>query len=262
MATTLAMGGSPKTKQVVWLLKGYIYPAAAMLGVMGSIMLFSALDPLPPLRRLDALFGLSTRTVLLIAAVLHLSLSCLLFIRRDPVTQSILSLWAGWNHIAYYVGTAWVMNVPSPFPTEVAVAWKVGLSSKTMDVFWKAFIAYLVVGSLTFLVFEWRRLNQLKSASFLKHWSEMRELGVGLAKQRGHDKILVKEVAKGEPHVQSQDRDEISEILVSDFKFSCPSCGQHIRCDVGYSGRQVYCPACQKQILVPASGAELSRHPK
>jgi hypothetical protein len=36
-----------------------------------------------------------------------------------------------------------------------------------------------------------------------------------------------------------------------EFKFSCPSCGQHIQATTAYSGRQLNCPACQKLMVVP-----------
>lgn len=38
---------------------------------------------------------------------------------------------------------------------------------------------------------------------------------------------------------------------MSEFKFFCPQCGQHILCDTGYSGQQINCPICQKAIVVP-----------
>jgi endogenous inhibitor of DNA gyrase (YacG/DUF329 family) len=43
---------------------------------------------------------------------------------------------------------------------------------------------------------------------------------------------------------------------MSEFKFSCPQCGQNIQCDTGYAGTQINCPACQKAIVVsPASAS-------
>jgi len=39
---------------------------------------------------------------------------------------------------------------------------------------------------------------------------------------------------------------------MSDFKFNCPHCQQHLQCDVGFSGRQIQCPACSQLIRVPA----------
>ena len=38
---------------------------------------------------------------------------------------------------------------------------------------------------------------------------------------------------------------------MAEFKFSCPSCGQHIQCDTGYSGLQINCPVCQQATIVP-----------
>ena len=38
---------------------------------------------------------------------------------------------------------------------------------------------------------------------------------------------------------------------MSDFKFSCPQCQQHIRCDALYAGNQITCPSCRNAIIVP-----------
>ena len=38
---------------------------------------------------------------------------------------------------------------------------------------------------------------------------------------------------------------------MSDFKFSCPNCGQHISANEAWSGRQIQCPSCQREITVP-----------
>ncbi len=40
---------------------------------------------------------------------------------------------------------------------------------------------------------------------------------------------------------------------MSDFKFECPNCGQHLSGDVRYAGQQIACPACSSQIIVPAA---------
>ncbi len=40
-----------------------------------------------------------------------------------------------------------------------------------------------------------------------------------------------------------------------EFKFFCPSCGQHILCDTGHSGIKINCPACQQVIVVPQAAA-------
>jgi hypothetical protein len=42
---------------------------------------------------------------------------------------------------------------------------------------------------------------------------------------------------------------------MSEFKFSCPHCGQHMQATAEYSGQQIPCPACQKLLVVPPSPA-------
>ena len=38
---------------------------------------------------------------------------------------------------------------------------------------------------------------------------------------------------------------------MSEFKFECSHCQQHIACDEQFSGRQIKCPACQHLITIP-----------
>lgn len=45
---------------------------------------------------------------------------------------------------------------------------------------------------------------------------------------------------------------------MSDIKFSCPACGQHLAGDAGYAGTQIRCPGCQESFMVPAAPASLS----
>ena len=40
---------------------------------------------------------------------------------------------------------------------------------------------------------------------------------------------------------------------MSDFKFTCPQCKQHIQCDASYAGSQINCPACQQAVIVPSA---------
>ena len=39
---------------------------------------------------------------------------------------------------------------------------------------------------------------------------------------------------------------------MSEFRFSCPQCGQHILCDTQWSGREINCPVCQQTLVVPS----------
>jgi hypothetical protein len=38
---------------------------------------------------------------------------------------------------------------------------------------------------------------------------------------------------------------------MSDFKFACPLCDQHIKCDERLGGQQIKCPSCGGDILIP-----------
>ncbi len=42
---------------------------------------------------------------------------------------------------------------------------------------------------------------------------------------------------------------------MSEFKFACPVCGQHITCDSGASGTQMDCPTCFRKLVVPQAPA-------
>jgi uncharacterized protein DUF4190 len=42
---------------------------------------------------------------------------------------------------------------------------------------------------------------------------------------------------------------------MSDFKFSCPACGQHLSGDSAYRGLQITCPVCQQTITVPGQAS-------
>src|SRR6266446_2162400 len=44
---------------------------------------------------------------------------------------------------------------------------------------------------------------------------------------------------------------------MSDIKFSCPACQQHIQADQGYAGMQINCPACNTPLIVPG-GVEMA----
>ena len=48
---------------------------------------------------------------------------------------------------------------------------------------------------------------------------------------------------------------------MSEFKFSCPHCDQHILIPDGYEGVQINCPACQKLIVVPPTPGAIKPPP-
>ena len=43
---------------------------------------------------------------------------------------------------------------------------------------------------------------------------------------------------------------------MSEFKFSCPACGQNVLCDNAHSGTEIACPTCHAAIVVPQATAQ------
>ena len=47
---------------------------------------------------------------------------------------------------------------------------------------------------------------------------------------------------------------------MSEIKFACPHCSQHIACDGGYDGLGIECPSCGGTMVVPRLSAADSTH--
>jgi hypothetical protein len=43
---------------------------------------------------------------------------------------------------------------------------------------------------------------------------------------------------------------------MSELKFSCPHCGQHILCDEQLAGREIQCPSCPQVLQIPATAGK------
>ena len=48
---------------------------------------------------------------------------------------------------------------------------------------------------------------------------------------------------------------------MSEIKFACPSCGQHIACDRDYADMCIVCPECHQPMEVPRLSAAAPSHP-
>ena len=166
------MGG----QRLAWLLRGNVHLAAAGLAVVGLMLLCASSGRDPLFRQADALLGLSNRTLLRLLGLLHLGLAGWLLATRDLLSQGLMMLWLGVNCIVYQVGMAWV-KAAVPLPVVKLVARKLGANPNAVDVCWRLFIAYLVLGSLAHVLLEWRRLKRVQSDAFMKHWKELREHG-------------------------------------------------------------------------------------
>jgi DNA-directed RNA polymerase subunit RPC12/RpoP len=38
---------------------------------------------------------------------------------------------------------------------------------------------------------------------------------------------------------------------MSEFKFNCNHCGQRMKCEEQFVGREIECPACKRNVVVP-----------
>jgi hypothetical protein len=48
---------------------------------------------------------------------------------------------------------------------------------------------------------------------------------------------------------------------MSDLKFTCPSCGQHIQCDQDYANEKIPCPNCGSVVRVPVDAPIVTKAP-
>ena len=49
---------------------------------------------------------------------------------------------------------------------------------------------------------------------------------------------------------------------MSEIRFACPHCQQHIACDAGYVDMCIVCPTCGKPMVVPVLSASAGAHPE
>jgi hypothetical protein len=48
---------------------------------------------------------------------------------------------------------------------------------------------------------------------------------------------------------------------MSDLKFTCPSCGQHVQLDASYAGEKIPCPSCAAVVRVPVDAPTVTPTP-
>ena len=48
---------------------------------------------------------------------------------------------------------------------------------------------------------------------------------------------------------------------MSDLKFTCPSCAQHIQCDQDYANERIPCPSCGTVVRVPVDAPIVTKAP-
>lgn len=125
------------------------------------------------LGRKDVVLEVPVHVVLLVAGLVHLGGAVWVFATRDLTSQSLILLWLGVNYVLYRAASAW-LNASVPLTVLRVLGMKVGVRAQTLDVWWKAFMAFLLMGSVAVLVGEWRRRKRLRAEAFLAQWQEQR----------------------------------------------------------------------------------------
>ena len=214
--------------------RAYVNCAAALFLLAGFAMYFATAGTEGQLLAEDAVFGLKTQRLLLLASACHIALAVYLFLPGGLPQRGLLILWAGWCYLIYHLGMLW-LGATSPFPTVQLVGWKLGANNPRLaDGLWKLWIAFLVLGSLWHLVWEWRETKRVDLEAFWKRWTAARQQGT----QR--PRAPYREGTGAAPGAHA-----------AEFKFSCPACGQHIRGEPSYAGKEINCPACHQPFQVP-----------
>ena len=182
--------------------------------------------------------------------MIHLALSFFLVVKRDPASCGAMTAWAGFNCLVYRMGMAW-MGVAPPFPAVRAIAQNVRVAPETLNLAWRCVTLFFLTGAGVILAGTWRRWRHAKSRAFLEHWREyrettsLRETTTRVDKSALVGKMAIQPGGPGGGHVRPT-----SEATKGEFKFTCPSCGQHIRCENAYAGQEVICPGCKKSVTL------------
>lgn len=261
VAVTANTKGMLAVKPLARFTQAYVYSTALLFVVAGLVIFFATDTNVTQLRQgNDPLLRMAPGTVLLAAGVLHLVLGVYLFAARDLLNRAVMILWAGLVHLAYRLG---MQNVHPAlnFPELDYLCWRMGIAATTLYLCWLCFILYLWLGSIICLFSEWERFQQIKAETFVERWRIMREQGhwplPAAMKQTGaplppqEQKVSKSPQIAASPERASKVQNSNTNPVLIEFKIACPNCGQHIKCDKEYFGKEINCPACQKPIHVP-----------
>ena len=125
--------------------------------------------------RRDPVLGVRNATLLVAGGLLHLVVAGWLLSTRETLKQGILTLGIGIDYALYWAATVWV-KATAPVAAVRLVAWKCGLPSGLLDIFWKLFATYLIVSGVLLIILARRWSRALESAAFLARWRQRREL--------------------------------------------------------------------------------------
>jgi len=164
-----------------WMMRGvhaWAVGAAVVLGLVGLMLLLAGAEDGPPWQKADAVFVVSTRTILRVGSSVHLLLAGYMAFARNPLSQALLALWSSLNYTVYRVGLAW-MGAEAPLPVLQCTGDVVGIKPQTLSTGWTWFTVYLMAGGVLMLLVEWRRWKRIEADSFMERWRKMRQQNGG-----------------------------------------------------------------------------------
>lgn len=125
---------------------GFVKMAGAVLMLTCLAKLISVFGSAEALRLPDPLFGLQSRKVMLLSALVEAFVVCVLLGKATPSTKLASVLWLSLNFANYRI-SLWLMGVGAPCPCMGSIYGLLGVDSGTMNRVLGGIVVALLVGS-------------------------------------------------------------------------------------------------------------------
>jgi hypothetical protein len=134
----------------------FIYSAGAILLTTGLAKILSVFGKQEMLDLIDPVFGFSFRKLLVFAAFLELAISAVCFLLPNRSLRIGLIAWLGTILMMYRVGLS-ASGWQRPCPCVGNITDAIHLSGRSADLFSRAFLIYLLIGSYGLLFFKFSK---------------------------------------------------------------------------------------------------------
>lgn len=132
----------------------YLLFAIVLLAGTAVAKLYSAAGEARILGLRDPLLLLTNRELLMVVGLLELGVVAYLLFRRNTLNKHLLIIWLSLNFIVYRLGIWWVAP-GKPCPCLGTLTARLSLKPDTVDLLLKLVIAYMLCGSVLFLLLDW-----------------------------------------------------------------------------------------------------------
>ena len=134
----------------------YLWTVGVLLGITGTAKVVTLLGSAAILDTSDPLVGLPFWYLLLVSGVAEMCVTLLCFSARRAELPLMLTAWVGTGFLLYRWGL-WFIGWHHPCACMGSLAGMLHLSDQAADNIMKVILAYLLIGSYTMLLWEWRR---------------------------------------------------------------------------------------------------------